>query len=73
MSASQNLLNRIRGEYLEMPGLRLTPAQAARLWALDLDRVSTLLAALVDAGFLVRARGDQYARRGDSPVRNVRS
>jgi len=33
-----------------MPGLRLTLAQAARLWALDRDRVRSLLFALVDAG-----------------------
>ena len=26
---------RIRGEFLEMPGLRLTSAQAARLWHVD--------------------------------------
>ena len=29
------LLGRIRGEYLEMPGLKLTLAQAQRLWGLD--------------------------------------
>jgi hypothetical protein len=29
------LLLRIKAEYWAMPGLRLTPAQAARLWALD--------------------------------------
>jgi len=59
-----------------MPGLRLTLAQAARLWALDRDRVRSLLFALVDAGFLVRAGDGQYARRGDSVegvVRNVRT
>lgn len=66
MPASENLLNRIRGEYLEMPGLRLTPAQAARLWAVDLDRVRVLLSGLVDAGFLMQAGEGQYARRGDS-------
>ena len=30
------ILERVRGEFNEMPGLRLTPEQAARLW--DLDR-----------------------------------
>ena len=29
------VLQRIQGEYLEMPGLRLTPAQAQRLWGLE--------------------------------------
>ncbi len=31
------LLNRIRCEYLEMPGLRLTAAQAGRLFDIDRD------------------------------------
>jgi hypothetical protein len=26
---------RNQGEFIEMPGLRLTPAQAQRLWGLD--------------------------------------
>jgi hypothetical protein len=63
---TSDLLNRIRGEYLEMPGLRLTPAQAARLWSMELDLACALLSALVEAGFLTVARGGQHARRGDS-------
>jgi hypothetical protein len=36
MAASrQEWLRRIRGEYLEMPGLCLTLAQAQRLWGLE--------------------------------------
>jgi hypothetical protein len=67
MTAGHNdLLNRIRGEYLEMPGLRLTATQAARLWAVDVDVASALLSALVKAGFLIVADDSQHARRGDS-------
>ena len=29
------LLMRIKAEFLEMPGLQLTPLQAQRLWGLD--------------------------------------
>ena len=29
------MLQRIQGEFVEMPGLRLTAAQAQRLWGLD--------------------------------------
>ena len=29
------ILDRVQSEFLEMPGLRLTSAQAARLWSLD--------------------------------------
>ena len=31
------LVQRIDGEYHEMPGLKLTEAQAQRLWGLDAD------------------------------------
>ncbi len=43
-----------KSEYLEMPGLRLTVAQASRLLALDADKTQPLLEALVDTGFLRR-------------------
>jgi hypothetical protein len=35
MTPPESLVARIRGEYREMPGLRLTFAQACRLWQLD--------------------------------------
>lgn len=60
----EDLLQRVRGEYLEMPGLQLTRAQAARLWGLGPDLASALLTALVDADFLVRTSDGRYARRG---------
>ena len=47
------VLQRIQGEFVEMPGLRLTPAQAQRLWGLERDVCDALLGALVDAKFLV--------------------
>ncbi len=56
------LLLRIRGEYLEMPGLRLTAEQAQRLWALDLHTCRSLLEALVEAKFLGRTRDGKYFR-----------
>lgn len=40
------LLGRIVAEYREMPGLRLTVAHAARLWALDVERCRGTLDAL---------------------------
>jgi len=30
----EETLQRVQGEFREMPGLRLTPAQASRLWGL---------------------------------------
>ena len=57
-----NLLRRIWNEYIEMPGLRLTSAQAQRLWAVDTPTCMALLEALVDLKFLVRGPEGKYAR-----------
>ena len=66
MSAQQqtqeDALRRVRGEYTEMPGLRLTPAQAQRLWGLDQAACEALLGALVDAKFLFRTRDGAFMR-----------
>jgi hypothetical protein len=56
------VLQRIQGEFLEMPGLRLTPAQARRLWGLERDVCDALLGALVDAKFLARTRDGAFIR-----------
>jgi len=45
-----------------MPGLRLTEAQAARLWGIDLTMCSALLRELIDAGFLFRTRDGAFMR-----------
>ena len=55
-------VRRAMGEYLEMPGLQLTEAQAARLWCLEADICGRVLAALVDAHFLVRTRKAAFLR-----------
>lgn len=60
MSAA--LEDRVRGEFLEMPGLRLTPQQASRLWAIDRATSERLLAALTASGFLARTREGAYLR-----------
>lgn len=57
-------LCRIRGEYLEMPGLCLTRCQAQRLWGLPCDRCDTLLTALVEERFLVRTADGRFIRYG---------
>ena len=56
------LVGRIRAEFLEMPGLRLTKAQAQRLWGLDGKACDALLDALVDAKFLFRTRDGAFMR-----------
>ena len=64
MAAEQPLevLRRVKGEYLEMPGLRLTIAQAQRLWGLDRAVCDALLGTLVDAKFLLRTRDGAFVR-----------
>jgi hypothetical protein len=52
----------IRGQYLEMPGLRLTLPQARRLFGLDDLTSSALFAALVDTKFLRQTRAGAYVR-----------
>ncbi|MFB3854091.1 MAG: hypothetical protein ACE148_09745 [Vicinamibacterales bacterium] len=54
------LLRRVRGEYLEMPGLRLTSKQAQRLWTLDRPTCESLLDSLVESKFLARARDGSF-------------
>ena len=49
------VLQRVRAEFLEMPGLRLTRAQARRLWALDEALCDAILATLVETRFLVHS------------------
>jgi len=58
----QILLQRIRGEYLEMPGLRLTTAQAQRLWTLDQRQCERLFNQLIEDRFLWRTAGGDFVR-----------
>jgi hypothetical protein len=61
-----DLLQLVRAEYLEIPGLCLTQWQAQRLWGLDVMTCEALLDALILAGFLHRTRSAGYVRsRGD--------
>lgn len=53
---------RIRTEFVELPGLRLTPWQAQRLWHLEKIQCDAILAALVDAAFLRRTPDGSYVR-----------
>jgi hypothetical protein len=57
-----DVLRRVQGEYIEMPGLRLTIAQAQRLWGLDRAVCDALLGALVEAKFLFRTRDGAFVR-----------
>lgn len=71
VQALDDVLRRVQGEYIEMPGLRLTPAQAQRLWGLDRAACDALLGALVDAKFLFQTRDGAFVRSDN--VRVARS
>jgi DNA-binding IclR family transcriptional regulator len=62
------LMNRIRGEFLEMPCLRLTFAQAQRLFGLDAKQCRRMLDALVAHRFLVRRPDGLYGRLTEGVV-----
>jgi Fic family protein len=55
------LERRVRGEYHDMPGMRLTLAQACRLWDVDRREAERTLDRLVKSGFLQRL-GPYYFR-----------
>lgn len=45
-------VDRVRGEFLEMPGLQLTMPQAARLWGMEEAACRAVIDALVESSFL---------------------
>jgi hypothetical protein len=60
--AFQQLVERVRAEFLEMPGLRLTLPQAARLWGVDLPSCEAVVNVLVECEFLQRTSNGTVAR-----------
>ena len=67
------MLQRIQGEFVEMPGLRLTAAQAQRLWGLEREICDALLRALVDAKFLAQTRDGAFVRMEGARPANIES
>ena len=47
------VVDRVRSEFVEMPGMQLTLPQATRLWNLGADDCRSVIDALVDVGFLM--------------------
>jgi hypothetical protein len=58
---TSSLGHRLTAEFREMPGLRLTTQQAARLIGVDIETASSVLAALVERG-LLRVTATGYVR-----------
>jgi hypothetical protein len=60
--AFADALRRAKAEYLEMPGLKLTRHQAARLWASDVSLCDAVLSALVRDRFLTVTSSASFVR-----------
>lgn len=60
MLVLDDLTSRIRGEYVEMPGLRLTFAQACRLWQMDAPTCGAVLQTLLAQHFLQQTSDGSY-------------
>jgi len=64
----ESLLERVRAEYLEMPGLRLKPEQVHRLFGMDPLVCGQVLDALVEAKFLCAKADGTYSRLTDGAI-----
>jgi hypothetical protein len=64
MGQPDDLLTRIRMEFVEMPDLKLTVRQAGRLWNQPDERCGQALELLVTRRFLVRTAGGAFLRCG---------
>ena len=60
------LIPRMRDEYIRWPRLALTTPQAARLWHTDPRTCETALDMLVRTGFLTRREDNRFGR-ADAP------
>ena len=58
----QEVVGRLRAEFLEMPGLRLTSEQVQRLCGVERTTCQMVLDWLVDEQFLCVKSGGHYAR-----------
>jgi DNA-binding MarR family transcriptional regulator len=58
---NEGFLMRVKRHYAEMPGLSLTPAQAARLWTVDPATAGNALRVLSEHGYLRRRFDGAYS------------
>ena len=63
---------RVRAEFLEMPGMRLTAAQVQRLCGVEQDVCQCVLESLVEARFLCRRPDGAYGRMTDDEMTRPR-
>jgi hypothetical protein len=61
-SSQTHLLTRVRGEFMELPGLKLTVRQASRLFGLAHRECEAVLEQLVARRFLKTTSDGSYMR-----------
>lgn len=68
--SEQDWIQIIRGEFLEIPGLRLTSDQVQKLWGLHRDACAAVLESLLHQRFLELTADGHYvrARRSAGPT-----
>jgi hypothetical protein len=62
-TAVESLVERVKGEYREMPGLCLTVPQACRLWQVDRATCERIFNALAAEQFLARTAAGAFIAR----------
>jgi hypothetical protein len=67
----QDLCNRVRAEFREMPGMKLTLSQAARLFSIEPTRCARVLGSLVRAGELASDGRSFTGARGGPRIRPI--
>jgi hypothetical protein len=60
-------LARVRGEFAEMPCMRVTPEQACALFGVKGPAIHRMLDRLAAEGFLSRTGQGEYMRRQETP------
>jgi hypothetical protein len=66
------VIQRIRAEYLEMPGLTLRPEQVQRLCGVDRALCESVLEVLVESGFLSMRSDGAYGRYRNPDISRAR-
>jgi len=67
------VIERLRAEFLEMPGLLLTEPQVRRLCGIEQSLCQRMLDSLVNAKFLCRKADGAYSRISDGESPRLRS
>lgn len=70
MRTMHDVFQRLRAEYLEMPGLRLTADQVQRLCGIERFMCQSVLEALVASKFLCMSSDGAYKRLTDGEIRS---